>query len=364
MQRANFHAVWTGLVCVLALAAAAQGASRTAAADHGSNGQPATVIGQVDGKPVTESEIVATSRDAFDTQDADYETKLRQLQAKHAQDRYDLVKERLEKLLDRRALEMEAQSLHTTTAAVLAGLSVSAVTDDEAQAYYDANKARTNQSFEQLKPQIIQFLANEHNSTATRNFYDKLRTRHAVVDQLMPYRVTVAATGPTKGRTDAPITIVEFADFQCPYCQQAEATLRSVVASHSDAVRLVFRNLPLANIHPNAMTAAVAGVCADRQGKFWDMHDAMFEDQKALGEDGLKATAKRLGLDADSFSACLGAPDSKAAVNSDTRAADELNLNGTPYFFINGRPLFGNVPADQLESVITDELRRASNKRG
>jgi protein-disulfide isomerase len=361
---ARFQTVWTGLACVLALGVAVPGVTRTPATDKTSSEQSTTVIGHVAGKAVTEADIVASDRDAFAAQDADYETKLRQLQSKRAQDHYELVKDRLDKLLDKRALELEAQKLRTTTAAVLAGNSVPAVTDEEAQAYYDANKARTTQTFDQLKPQIIQFLATEHNNTATRKFYDNLRAKHDVVAQLAPYRVVVAATGPTKGRADAPITIVEFADFQCPYCRQAEATIRSVVASHSDAVRLVFRNLPLATVHPNAMTAAVAGVCADRQGKFWPMHDAMFEDQNALGEEGLKATAKRIGLDADAFSACLADPHSKAAVESDSRTADELNLNGTPYFFINGRPVFGNVPADQIESLITDELQRASNKRG
>ncbi len=350
----NSRVLWAGLVGVLALGA-------TAAF---SREQPAAAIGHIDGKPVTESDIVATDRSAFDSQEADYATKLRALQAKHEQDHYDLVKERLEKLLDQRALELEATSRHTTAATVLLDLSIAPVTDGEAQAYYDANKSRTNQSFDQLKQQIIQFLAAQHNTTATRAFYDKLRAKHSVTDQLAPYRVSVAATGPAKGRADAPITIIEFADFQCPYCGQVEATVRSVVASHSDAVRLVFRNLPLPTLHPNAMAAALAGVCADRQGKFWAMHDAMFDDQNALGEAGLKATAQRLGLDTNNFSACLSDPNSKAAVESDTHAADELNLNGTPYFFINGRPIFGNVPAEQIESIIAEELHRASNQRG
>lgn len=326
--------------------------------------QPTAAIGRVDGKPISESDIVATDRGAFDSQEADYATRLRALQAQHEQDRYDLVKADLGKLLDKRALELEAASRHTDTATVLLDLSIPPVTDDDAKAYYDANKARTNQTFEQVKSQVIQFLAAQHNSTATRAFYDKLRAKHSVVDQLSPYRVAVAATGPAKGHVDAPVTIVEFADFQCPYCRNVEASVRSIVASHSDTVRLVFRNLPLPSLHPDAMTAALAGVCADRQGKFWPMHDAMFDDQTALGAAGLKTTALRLGLDLDGFSACLGDPNSRAAVERDTRAAGELNLNGTPYFFINGRPLFGDLPADQIEAVVVEELHRASNQRG
>src|SRR5262249_41172592 len=218
--------------------------------------------------------------------------------------------------------------------------------------------------FDQVQPQITQYLATQHNATATRDFYDDLRARHRIKLTLAPYRVQVAATGPARGQAQAPVTIIEFADFQCPYCQQAEEVLRTVMANHGDAVRLVFRNLPLSNVHPNATLAAIAGVCADRQGKFWDMHDAMFTDQKALSRDALEATAKRLGLDADGFSACLADPGSKAALDADTRAADEPHLTRTPQFFINGRPLYGSVPAEELETVSAEELSQASGKRG
>src|SRR5262249_4034811 len=184
--------------------------------------------------------------------------------------------------LDRRALELEAQARHTTPGDLLAGIRGAAVFDEEARAYYEANKKRTTQTFDQVQPQITQYLATQHNATATRDFYYDLRARHGIKLTLAPYRVQVAATGPARGQAQAPVTIIEFADFQCPYCQQAEEVLRTVMANHGDAVRLVFRNLPLSNVHPNATIAAIAGVCADRQGKFWDMHDAMFTDQKAL----------------------------------------------------------------------------------
>jgi protein-disulfide isomerase len=359
---------WTGLVAVLALSVTTPGATRNSrgdrAADDPSAADSTTVIGIVDGKKITEADLIAGDRVAFATQDADYEARVHGLQAKHAQDHYDLVKEHLDYLLDQRALELEAQSQHTSTAVVLTSIRVPAVSENDARAYYEENKARTTQSFDQVKAQILQYLTMNRNTTATRAFYDDLRAKYKLVYQLPPYRVAVAATGPTKGPTNAPVTIVEFADFQCPFCKEAESTVQSIVANHSDSVRLVFRNLPLASVHPDATLAAVAGVCADRQGKFWPMHDAMFQDQAALGESGLKATAKRLGLDESGFSACLADPSSKAAVDSDSKAASGLNLDGTPYFFINGRPLYGNLPQDQIESVINEELQRTSNKRG
>jgi protein-disulfide isomerase len=138
------------------------------------------------------------------------------------------------------------------------------------------------------------------------------------------------------------------------------------MAKHPDDVRLVFRHLPLTTMHPNSMQAAEAAVCADRQGKFWPMHDAMFENQTALGEGGLKDTAKRLGLEMDGFSACLADPSTKSTIDLDTKAADELSIGGTPFFFINGRPLNGSVPVDRFESLVSEELEHnaGKNKKG
>ena len=136
--------------------------------------------------------------------------------------------------------------------------------------------------------------------------------------------------------------------------------VRTILEHHPDDVRLVFRELPLTGIHPFALGAAHAAVCADRQGMFWQMHDAMYQDQTALAEGSLLETAKRIGLDPDRFSACLKEHDTLDAVQRDAKAADELNINETPYFLINGRPLHGAVSADKLEAVISDELQRAS----
>jgi protein-disulfide isomerase len=128
-------------------------------------------------------------------------------------------------------------------------------------------------------------------------------------------------------------------------------------------VRLVFRNLPLVSVHPNALVAAAAGVCADRQGKFWPMHDAMYDDQSALSEPALTETAKRLGLDGERFSSCLADPATRAVLQTDVDAANELNFSSTPSFLINGRPLQGSVAIDRFESIINDELQRAHGRK-
>jgi protein-disulfide isomerase len=322
------------------------------------------VVATIGKEKITAAQVLSGNRKDFDAQKAAQEIKARQLEAQTTQERYNLMRNSLEKMLDQRALEMEAEAAHVSTATVLSTIRVPAVTDEEARAFYDTNRNSNAPPWDQAQPIVMQVVAAQHNAKATRKFYDDLRAKYGIKSTLPPYRVQVAASGPARGKAEAPVTIVEFADFQCPFCQKAEATLRTVIADHGDSVRLVFRNLPLSDIHPNATVAAVAGVCADKQGKFWDMHDAMFSDQASLNEDGLKATARRLGLDSAGFSACMADPQTKASLEADTHAADELNIKGTPYFFINGRPLYGSLPAEEFESIIADELSRAADKRG
>jgi protein-disulfide isomerase len=338
-------------------------AATTAAADDLAAAPQNRVLATVGKERITEAAVIGQDREAFDNLNEDNAIRLHQLQAKQAEARYTLLKRDLDKLLDKRALEMEAKARNTTGEVVLADIKVSVVTEEEERAYFEANKFRAgNRTFEQLQSEITQFLANQH-TQATRSFFDELRAKHGISSTLEPFRVAVAADGPARGNEHAPVTIVEFGDFQCPFCRQEETVLNTVLGRHPDDVRLVFRELPLTGIHPNALGAAQAAVCADRQGKFWAMHNAMYGDQNALSQSALVDTARRIGLDPERFSACLADSETAKAVERDAKAADELNIDETPYFIINGRPLHGSVPVDQLEAVVSDELHRVASKR-
>jgi protein-disulfide isomerase len=318
-----------------------------------------SAIGTIGATPVYQSDIEAQDRDGFDRQRKDHDLRARQLQFSYEQARYELLQQDLDKLLDRRAEELEAHDRGTTVAALEAAVSVAPVSDAEVRALYEANSGRTDQTLEQLAPDIKSFLATQHNDEALRRFRDQLRARHHIESRLEPYRVNVSANGPLLGRPDAPITIIEFADFQCPYCRQEEATLHSVMAKYTDQVRLVFRQLPLSQIHPNAVGAALSAACADQQGRFWPMHDALFADQNALGTDGLKDAARRVGLDMDRYAACLASESTRQSIEADIRSADDIGIASTPFFFVNGRPLAGSVPPWRFDAIIQDELRRA-----
>lgn len=352
-------------LCASLLALAAQlatgGELRPADIDEPATGGH-TVVATVGGARITAADVAAADRADFDKLESDYQLKLRQLHLKQTEARHQLLLQQLERLLNARALDLEARVRGVKSDAVLAEIKVPAVTDDEVRAFYETNKARAHESFEKLRPSIAQYLAGQHDEEARRAFYDALRARHGISSLLGPYRVTVAASGPARGKDGAPVTIVEFGDFQCPYCREAESSLRAVMSRYPDQVRLVFRNLPLPKLHPNATLAAEAGVCAGQQGMFWQMHDAMYQDQSALSESALKDTARHLGLKMDGFAACLADRKTLEELDTDREAADELNVSGTPYFFINGRPLNGSVPVERFESVISDELRRSASK--
>ncbi|HEY4446278.1 MAG TPA: thioredoxin domain-containing protein [Steroidobacteraceae bacterium] len=336
-----------GLACPL-YAASAEGAS-----------PDQNAIGIIGKERISEAQVIAANQPDFDRLQSDYELQRRQLELKYAKSRHDLVEQELDKRLDREALDMEAKARGVAPDTVLADLKVAGPTDEEARAFYEAHKERIKQPYEGVAPKVREYLTTQRNQAATRSFYDDLRAKHGIRSTLDRYRVPVAAIGPARGQRTASVTIVEFGDFQCPYCKESESSLRALMDRYPQDVRVVFRQLPLTQIHPNAKLAAEAAICADRQGKFWEMHDAMYEDQSALNLDSLKSTATRLGLNADHFSTCIADGSASGSLDLDAKAAAELGLAGTPYFFINGRPIDGDVPIEKFESIIKDELQSA-----
>jgi len=186
-----------------------------------------------------------------------------------------------------------------------------------------------------------------------------LEEESRVAYEIGPYRLEIDTAGePAKGPEDVPVTIVEFSDFECPFCSRVEPTLDRVTESFGDQVRLVFKQFPLRQIHPNAQKAAEASLCAHDQGKFWQMHDAMFADQRNLAVPALKAKAEELGLDTAAFGQCQDSGKYADAVQEDLEQGSEVGVGGTPALFVNGRFLSGAVPYEQIAQVIEDELER------
>lgn len=161
-----------------------------------------------------------------------------------------------------------------------------------------------------------------------------------------------------KGPADAKVTIVEYSDFECPFCGRVTPTIAQIVDEYGDDVRIVYRHFPLNSIHPYAQKAAEASECAADQGKFWQFHDLIFADQAGLkgGDDQLKAWAAELGLNAGTFAACLDSGEKKARVTSDQSGGTTLGVTGTPGFFVNGINLSGAQPFSAFKTLIDQEL--------
>jgi protein-disulfide isomerase len=162
---------------------------------------------------------------------------------------------------------------------------------------------------------------------------------------------------PARGSKDAPITIVEFSDFQCPYCLRVEPTLKQLVDRYGDRIRWVYRDYPL-NFHPFAAKAAEAASCANDQGKFWEMHERIFTNQGKLGVEDLKGYSAALGLDKAAFDQCLDSGKYTEEWKKDLADGTKYGVSGTPAFFINGRFVNGAAPVDKFTSIIDDELER------
>ena len=220
-------------------------------------------------------------------------------------------------------------------------------------------------TLEELTPQIEAYLRDQARNTRAAVFLAQLEARFSVDRRLEPMRMPVASEGfPSKGPDHAPVTIVEFSDFQCPYCMVFLTALEQVETTYGDQVRFVFRQFPLTSVHPEAVGAAQASLCADEQGEFWEMHDAMFADQRALQIDQLKVTARDLGLDGEDFDECMDLGRYSEAVMADLAAGQAVGVRGTPMIFINGRALSGAKPFEEIAEIIEDELRRARRKPG
>jgi protein-disulfide isomerase len=178
-----------------------------------------------------------------------------------------------------------------------------------------------------------------------------------VPDPKAVYKVPVGSS-PTRGPADALVTIVEFSDFQCPFCSRAEKTVNEVIEKYGKDVRVVFKQNPLP-FHNDAGPAAQASLEARDQGKFWEMHEKLFANQSALGKDKLEGYAKELGLNMAKFKAALEQNKHKSEIDADQKLARELGASGTPSFFINGRSLRGAQPFDAFKTVIDEELAKA-----
>jgi protein-disulfide isomerase len=274
---------------------------------------------------------------------------------------FDQRKQALDQLLVKKLIEQKAKAENTTPELLWKREVTDKVkkpTDADMKKFYDEQAARQPlPPFEQIKEQIAQYMERPAAQAAQQAYVEKLKKDMGVELLLKPPRVEVAAEGPSKGAASAPVTIVEFSDFQCPYCSKAEETVTQVLKAYDGKVRVVYRDYPLP-FHPQAEKAAEAAHCAGDQGKYWEMHEKLFANQKALEPTALKGYAKDLSLDQGKFDKCLDSGEKAKVVETNKKAGEKIGVTGTPAFFVNGYQLSGAQPFEEFKTLIDQELAR------
>jgi len=279
---------------------------------------------------------------------------------KLAQALYEARRAAIDEIVSTALLDAEAKARGVERSSVVEKEITSKITpvgDVDVANWYQANQARVQgASLDQVRAPIRAYLTQQRVEDARQAYVETLKAKTPVHVKLDPPRIKVATTNaPAKGPATAPIEIVEFSDFQCPYCLRAHATVDQVLAAYGDRIRFVYRHFPLPS-HPNARPAAEASACAAEQDKFWPYHDRLFAQPSKLSEPDLKQHAVELGLDAGKFNACFDAHKYREQVDADMKEADEAGVNATPTFFINGRVVSGALPFESFKRIIDDEL--------
>jgi protein-disulfide isomerase len=305
--------------------------------------QEAQTVATVDGQAISAQEL-ANSDTA-------------QMLQLHSQE-YQIQTRALEKLIRQKLLEAAAKKKGESADAFLVeevDRTLAQPTDAEVLAYYLAQPERGRRPFLQAKDQLREALHKAQIQYARDAYLDRLRSQANVAVLLNPSRARVSYDAARlKGTPSAPVMIVEFADFQCPYCRQEEGALKSVLAKYGNSVALAYRDYPVSQLHQFAGQAAEASRCAAEQGSYWQFHDMLMTGK--LDSPGLKQYAHTLKLDEKQFDNCLETGRFKDAVEHDRQDAERLGVTSTPTFFINGIAVVGAETEASLSRLIEQEL--------
>ena len=315
-----------------AIASAADGASGSA------------VIAEVDGVKLTRAEFERNSIAA------------RLFQARNSF--YDAERKAVEEFIDNYLLERQAKKENVTVDQLIERHVTSTLaadpSDDALRVYYEG--LDTAESFETVRVKILDHLKQRRIAKAKSKYVESLRTNANVAMRLSAPRVEVSLKDTQiRGPKDAPVLLVEYADYECPYCQQIQPALEKIQAEYKDRMAFAYKDVPLP-MHANAQKASEAAHCAGVQGKYWQYHDVIVT-KKQLDVPSLKEVARGLQLDLDAFSKCVDSGDKASIVKAHMAEAQSLGLQGTPSFFINGRFFSGALSYEKLREIVEEELK-------
>ena len=306
------------------------------------------VVVEIDGKKITSADLQTK-----------YSGRLFQARTTYYQAERQAVDEFVEDYL----LERQAKTENVTVDQLLERHVNNAIAKDPPEEmlhlYYEV--VNPQGPYSEVRVQLIDHLRKIRIAKAKTAYLQSLHSKATVTLGLQAPRVAISLANTTiKGSANAPVMLVEFADYECPYCQEVQPVVEKVIAEYKGKVAFAFKDLPLP-MHANAPKAAEAARCAETQGKFWEYHDLALA-KKQLDLAKLKEYARDLKLDTAAFDKCLDSGARSELVAAHLSEAQALGLNGTPSFFINGRATIGNLTIEQLREVIDEELKLVQGK--
>ncbi len=310
------------------------------------------IVAELNGQPITNQELMLKTKPRLSR----IENQI-----------FDMKDDGINQIIEERLLDTEAKKRNVSVQELMKTEvqdKVGDVSDKEIQDFYDQNKARFGgKTLDELKPIIAAQLKSRKAIVFRNNLIDKLMAKADIEVYIQRPRVEVApGNGPFKGSKGAPVTIVEFTDYQCPFCARARPTVSQVADEYKNDVYYVIRNFPL-DFHNFARKAAEAALCANDQKKYWDYSTKLWDNQKALDVPSLKKYAEDMKLDMKQFNECLDSSKYAAQLTQDQQEGMKAGVSGTPAFFINGQMISGAQPAEAFKKIIDSELRAAKRKK-
>jgi len=317
------------------------------------------ILAVVNGRPVVAEDVVQAASPAL----KNLEARKAQFEIELERDRRAALEEALDGIVRDRVLAAEAEKRRVTIEELIAIQVDGAVirpTDEEIVQFYNLHQVDLEGTLADNAAAIRDYLRNDRRQPLYDAFVARLKNDYGVKSYLEPERAVITTAGrPSIGPADAPVTIAEFSDFECPFCRALFPTLQRIGQDYKDKVRIVYLQFPLISLHTRARKAAEASLCAYEQHKFWEFHDAMFSDQQNLAVEDLKKKAAKLSLDMKAFNSCLESGKYLNEIQNDVAEGVRVGVSGTPALFINGRLLVGAQPYAEIQKLIEDELHRS-----
>jgi protein-disulfide isomerase len=274
---------------------------------------------------------------------------------------FEAQKKATEEFVDEYLLEEQAKKENLTVDQLLnreVNSKVGSAPSEEAlRVYYEG--VDTTEPYEAVRDKIVDALRQRRIAKLRTAYMAKLRSESTIQFRLAPPRAPISMAGtPLRGPKAAPVTVVEFADYECPYCQQIQPAIARLESEYKGKLAFAYKDFPL-NIHPNAQKASEAARCAEDQGKYWEFHDKVVVN-KELDVAALKRMARELKLEPQAFDKCLDSSAKADAVKAHMSEGQALGIQGTPSFFVNGRFFTGALSYETLKAIVDEELARTS----